>query len=274
MYRRHLRLGGRPCTATVVTASAPGKGHDRWFAGDGLAGVADGATPLAGARDDPGMLAAAVLGALAATADAPARGRVERALAALEPALASSVTSATLAAVMDTTRGPRAIVLGDCEVHIVRQGSVVGVLDRRLGRLDGRALRSLHLRLARGEPAAVARAGIEPELVANRSRLNTDGGYWAVGASGSLAARHAIVRVVPGDFDGLVLASDGFARAWTLYDVTDPGRLVRETPAGILAVVTALRGLERRYANDPELAQFSVSDDATAIVVVPEPSSP
>jgi hypothetical protein len=257
-----------------VSAPAPGKGHDRWFAGDGLAGVADGATPLAGATDDPGRLAALILDELAATTDAPARHRLEAALMGLDPALATSGASATLAAVLDTTAGPRAIVLGDCEVHVIRQDTVLGVYDRRLGRLDARVLRSLRRRLARGEPAPAARADIEAELLANRSRLNTDGGYWAVDASGPAAARHAILRVVPRDFDGLVLASDGFARAWTVYEVTDPGRLSRETPAGLLEVIATLRRLERRDEHDPDRAQFSVSDDATAIIVVPEPSSP
>lgn len=271
--RRSLRLGGRPCIATVVAAPAVGKGHDRWFIADGLVGVADGATPLAGATADPGRLADLVLERLAETAAAPARHRLGAALAALDPG-ASSDASATLAAVMDTTVGPRAIVLGDCEVHLIRQDTVLGIFDRRLGRLDARVLRSLHRRLAQDEPPAAARAGIGSELLANRLRLNTDGGYWAVGTSGPDAARHAILRVVPRDFDALVLVSDGFARAGRLHDVIDPGRLSRETTDGLLGVVAALRRLERRDAHAPDLAQFSVSDDATAIIVVPEPQSP
>ncbi len=260
-----ILLAGRTWRLTVVDAPAPGKGHDRWLARDGIAAVADGATPLVAGAGDPGEFAAGLLKGLADHTGMAARTRLAT---ALEGTDAAPGVSATLGTVIDTPAGPRAVVLGDCVVVELRDGVARLAEDKRLGRLDDRALRVLRRRLAAGDSAGEARAGIEPTLLANRERLNTEKGYWVTVPEGRDAARHAILRVIDPAADALVICSDGFARAWTVFGLATPAAIAARDATGLADLVRQLRNAERAATASPELAQFSVHDDATALVLV------
>jgi hypothetical protein len=265
--RVELALVRRRWRATVVDAPAPGKGQDRWLACDGVAVIADGATPLTGHADDPGPFAAALVEGLAGSPGVAARRRLGMALQSVAAERAASGVSATLGAVVETPAGLRALVLGDCQVIWFAAGRAHIVEDKRLGRLDERAMQALRRHIAAGGPPEVSRESIGGLLARNRSRLNTPTGYWVATPSQPDAASHAIVRIVPDDCEAVLLASDGFARLWTVFGLADPSDLVGLAPAGIRRLVGRLRDAERRAAASPVLAQLSVSDDATAILL-------
>jgi hypothetical protein len=147
---------------------------------------------------------------------------------------------------------------------------VTRVTDRRLGRLDARVLRVLRQRLDSGEPPRAARQAIEALLRANRAKLNSDRGYWVAAPGAEDVARHAILRVVPADFEAIVIATDGFARIWSLFDLADPAAVAQMRPRDVTRLVRTLRLVEHEHADDPASAQFSASDDATAVIVLPE----
>ena len=268
---RFVQIANRSCVAHVVSAPAPGKGHDRWLVADGILAVADGATPLRSGSMDPGALAEEILKSLAGARANSARGRLSLALASAVGEAQVGDASAGLAAILDAPAGPAAVVLGDCDVFVVAADRVIPITGRRLAALDARVLRRLRNELRSGETLASARDRVHGALLANRQLRNRPGGYWVVGGGPHVEA-HALIRRLPADFDGIVIASDGFARLWNVFKIATPLDLVRSRGENLPHLLAELRGLESSRADSPIVAQFADSDDATAIVVIPVPS--
>jgi serine/threonine protein phosphatase PrpC len=111
---------------------------------------------------------------------------------------------------------------------------------------------------------------VQNDLRANRSLLNTEGGYWVL-SNDPTAARHMEIGTLPlnrtDTFRGL-LVSDGFYRLVDTFRVyPDDAALFRAAlNRGLVAMLTELRTLENM---DPECAahpRFKPKDDASAVL--------
>lgn len=107
----------------------------------------------------------------------------------------------------------------------------------------------------------------------NRTRQNSDTGYWILGIDAQAAAHMrlweiAFERPVTG-----LLFSDGFGSIAFDYRRMDPAALLRRAASeGLAAILADIRGIERD--EDPACLswpRFKVSDDATAILFHAEP---
>jgi hypothetical protein len=164
--------------------------------------------------------------------------------------------------------------LGDCRAILAPPGSA-GVLSTGsspLQHLDAAVLARMEA-LRRGDASMsheLLRRVVRSDLRANRSLLNTEGGYWVLGTDPA-AARHMEIRAVPLDGAGPVrglLVSDGFYRLVDTFRThpDDAALLGAALERGLAVLLAELRGLEEA---DPECIahpRLKPKDDATALL--------
>jgi hypothetical protein len=252
------------------------------------AAVMDGATGLGGRRhfsdaSDAAWFAETLAGALSqllcddrplldnlAEAVRNVRREADRRAFEWRSLLPYEQPSASLAAVKLREDALEYAILGDCTLALRAVAGPVQVFsDPRLAPLDEAVIRFIHERQGHGVAYEEAKVQALPLLRANRSRMNTPGGYFAASLDGT-GIPHAVTGRLPAEA-GLhgVLASDGFSRAVDLFRLTDWAALtgaIRSGEAGPLAV--AADRLRQAEASDPDCLRhprLKVSDDATAI---------
>ncbi|NOT39275.1 MAG: hypothetical protein HOP13_02165 [Alphaproteobacteria bacterium] len=115
-------------------------------------------------------------------------------------------------------------------------------------------------------------AAVLPELRAARNTVNTNTGYWLLGADAAVGA-HAIVTslALPGPAT-VLLATDGFYALVEDYQRYDDRALIAVAQAiGLGALARELRQIEDDDPAGERFPRMKKSDDATALLVRVEP---
>jgi hypothetical protein len=167
--------------------------------------------------------------------------------------------------------------LGDCRVIIALPGGrVFSTGDSLLNDLDSAVLGVMSAMRRRTpslfEKYSDLRAAVDPLLQANRSLLNTEGGYWALGID-PRAVAHMEVGAL--DMSGAapvtgLLVSDGFYRLVDTFGVYDDASLLREAlrRRDLVGMLAELRALEDRDPECTNAPRLKPKDDATAVLFI------
>lgn len=259
-------FGALPKAAWVLDG-ATGLGERRLFATTSDAQVYVQVIDRAFARllKRPGpTLAEAVRGAVQAARDELGPALCEQAREAWELPSASAVVVGV------ASQGLAFATLGDCKVVAEGiGGTVVASQDTRLEQLDREVIAEIPGLHARGivgfEPVFAA---LRAKVRANRARMNTPDGYWALSLSES-AAEHMDQGVIELNGPGhALLVSDGFFRLVDTFRLLTPQELLdAAVEGGLAALYTQLRAVE---AADPLCTRYprlKPADDATAVLL-------
>jgi len=131
--------------------------------------------------------------------------------------------SAALAFVRHTRGSVELVTIGDCEIlfWLEAGATVMRHCDSgNLVELENKTI-ALARRLLTADPDISQEAliaGLRPQLVENRKRMNQPGGYWILGLDTNAIA-HIHHRVLPAGQMTLALASDGFLRMRDLFGI-------------------------------------------------------
>ena len=206
-------------TILAATLAGGSNNQDRYFTGDGFAGVLDGATSFAGDRSlDAGVYAEHLASVLqrALPSGVPLAHAVYDAIRdardtfSLEPATAPM---STVALARWTGDRVETYVLGDSTVALLRiDGTEVVFRDDRIGGVASEQRAAYRQRLAAGHGYDDTHREWLKELQAEQARhRNRLDGYWIAGADPD-AARHGLTATRPRDHvASVLLASDGVA---------------------------------------------------------------
>jgi hypothetical protein len=271
--RGSVRLAARHFSVAALAAPAPGKNHDAHLVRSGVAVVADGVTPLAGALGAEARgFADAVCERLAAHRSHPAPTMVRRTIAALaDPGRARPERSCAVAAAHVLGDALELLSLGDC-LAVVRlmSGKSVVAFDDRVASVEKPLEDELGRLLRAGAPSCEALATIATRLPELRRSANTPGGYWVLGADEAAASQVVTARVPLTDVEAVLLCSDGFARLWTTFRCAESaeGLLDLARRDGLGAAVARLRMAESAPDSLAAHPRLSPVDDATAVLLV------
>lgn len=268
-----VRLGRQTFAVHAISQAAPGKGQDAYLVRDGIAAVADGATPVDGS-DGRAVRAFAdgVLRGLAARWHAPSAEMFRYAIrSASAPYMkhGQAVPSCTAAVARAVGRELVVDVLGDATAVVVLDGVAVLLHDDRLAPLDEAVAARIARALRDGQSFDQARSAVSQVLRDNRNLLNQPGGYWAVSADPAAADHTVSARFPLEKVEAVLLCTDGFSRVLDTFAIaSSPHRLIDlARTRGLPALLADLRRMERVPSSMVDFPRVSVEDDATGVLL-------
>jgi serine/threonine protein phosphatase PrpC len=259
-----------------IQLPAERKHHDALLLQPNLIGIADGATPLNNDHSiDPGEFARAALRELSAHSHLATSRMFEQAIRSVRSERASQEQNASCTVAIATARGRSAdlAVLGDCLIVAqLRGGDHVVLKDERLESRDLKASLLIARSISEGLSLEEALTRAMPLLRRHRSQMNRPGSYWTF-ADDDRASGELVQRRVPQDaIEAMLLCTDGFSRVIDPFSLVDnePGLLRAALKRGLERLASELREAELADNSVQSFPRLSVTDDATAILVVPE----
>jgi hypothetical protein len=161
--------------------------------------------------------------------------------------------------------------LGDVVALVPSQDGIVRWTDERAKPFERRTLAALG---AGGhEPGSIPQA-VRRQILENRSKLNHPDGYWVVNPRRAWAGRELRFRTVARPDEPIVLATDGFMRLVDVFGRYSDAALHARLAAGEgEGLMDELRDLERADPMARAHVRVKTHDDATVLVIAPEPYS-
>lgn len=159
--------------------------------------------------------------------------------------------------------------LGDCRIAYADAAGVARLFgETPLTAIEARTI-ALAERVMAREPGIAADAlkeALLPQLRANRSLMNTPGGYWVLGTEPA-AAEHLDMTTMPvAAGQCFAIASDGYLRLVELFAVAAPEDLLATADDGSFArSLSRLRSLEREPDSCRRYPRVKRHDDASFI---------
>ncbi|GEO12758.1 hypothetical protein [Microvirga aerophila] len=161
--------------------------------------------------------------------------------------------------------------LGDVVALVPSQDGIVRWTDERAKPFERRTLAALG---AEGhEPGRIPQA-VRRQILENRSKLNQPDGYWVVNPRRPWAGRELTFRAAVRPEEPIVLATAGFMRLVDVFGRYSDGTLHARLAAGEgESLMNELRDLERADPVARAHVRVKTHDDATVLVIAPEPYS-
>ncbi len=161
-------------------------------------------------------------------------------------------------------------VLGDVKVWLIAPDGAVTPLPggEMLEALDAAALERLVAMRAEQGPIGLkaARTQLDPLLRDNRSKMNTEGGYWVLSLDTACLTGMQITRVPVVSVHSVLMATDGFYDLWGAYGVP-LAEVLEELRAGQGdALIRRLRDIERADPEGLRYPRFKPHDDASWVL--------
>lgn len=111
-----------------------------------------------------------------------------------------------------------------------------------------------------------------PELRAARNTVNTNTGYWLLGADAAVGAKATVTSLALSGPATVLLATDGFYALVEDYQRYGDRELIATAQTiGLSALMRELRHIEDEDPNGERFPRMKKSDDATALLVRVEP---
>ncbi|WP_434080955.1 hypothetical protein [Sanguibacter sp. Z1732] len=145
-----------------------------------------------------------------------------------------------------------------------RDGRVVVCVDNRVEKHEVRAALAFYRSVLSGEHVDVARTEARKGLLAQRQRRNRTGSYWVMAGESAVAEEVKVIRLPLADVRTVLVASDGFTRAWQELGVLSGVAEALDPTVSLDQVADDIRTAERWRARSP-LPLFGPSDDLTAL---------
>ncbi len=162
--------------------------------------------------------------------------------------------------------------LGDCTGTISFKDDTFQVLyNDTLSGFDERVIQEM-MELAKAERIHIseARNQVEPLLIENRNKMNTNNGYWVLDASGD-GISHGAFRTFSADkIHSVSLMTDGFAGICTTFHIAGDfaelhDKMFHENLEDLVKELFAVQDMDPYYDRYP---RFKHRDDATAIIAL------
>lgn len=120
----------------------------------------------------------------------------------------------------------------------------------------------------KGIGVGVMRATVLPEMRRVRNTVNTQGGFWVLGADPEAAAHAGVTSLALSGPATVLLTTDGFYALTEDYEVFDDRDLIATGQTlGLAPMGAQLRKIEDEDPNGQRYARMKKSDDATALLV-------
>jgi hypothetical protein len=159
-------------------------------------------------------------------------------------------------------------VLGDVTVAIAQQGPSLVVSDHTVDRASADVIRIFRDKLERTGSFCDARAFVNPLLANHRAEhMNRSGGYWIVALDPDAVDYGYAGRVAAENVRRVLICTDGFARLVEPFGHYSWDRLLSLAPSELNDRMGELRRLERQDPQCVAFPRWSVSDDATALML-------
>jgi serine/threonine protein phosphatase PrpC len=122
--------------------------------------------------------------------------------------------------------------------------------------------------LGKGIGVDAMRATVLPEMRRIRNTVNTQGGFWLLGADPAVAPHAGVTSLTLTGPATVLLATDGFYALKDDYEVFDDRDLIATAQTlGLAQMGAQLRRIEDEDPNGQRFARMKKSDDATALLV-------
>lgn len=122
--------------------------------------------------------------------------------------------------------------------------------------------------LGKGIGVDAMRATVLPELRRIRNTVNTQGGFWLLGADPAVAPHAGVTSLTLSGPATVLLATDGFYALKDDYEVFDDRDLIATAQTlGLAQMGAQLRRIENEDPDGRRFARMKKSDDATALLV-------
>lgn len=159
--------------------------------------------------------------------------------------------------------------LGDVVALVPTAAGVIRWTDERAKPFERMTLATLD---AGGHEQGVMSDATRRQILENRAKLNNPGGYWVVHPRRPWAASALRFEIGLDTGEPLVLATDGFMRLVDVFDAyTDASLHAALADGRGDELMQELRERERRDETAAAYRRVKTHDDATVLVIAPEP---
>lgn len=255
--RRAARIEG-------INQPAP-KDQDRVGVGPDCLVVADGVTPLQpgeGARVQ--AFTESVIATCLAGGGEPLEEILRRAATAT-PGEAGEVPACALAAArvightLELSSVADSIAAARC-----RDGRVFVCMDERNGPVEARTITRFYRAVLDGVTPEEARREIREDMREGRAGRNQPGSYWVVADDPAVAEEAEVLRLPLDEIETVLVASDGFTRAWEVLGVLGGLEEAFDPDLDLQQVITEIRTAELWRDRSP-LPLFAGGDDISVL---------
>ena len=158
-------------------------------------------------------------------------------------------------------------VLADCTLLVrFAGGNVERICDTRVTRFDEQVEKEIEwLTTAGGLSVLEAQAKVAPMLVENRTKKNTDDGYWVLSMDPAAAPRGMETQYKRAELTSLSLFSDGFSALMDTYGAFRNWNDLEQyiEVEGVESLFGLLRDIEREDLTCERYSRIKPQDDAT-----------